>query len=213
MGVVVIPEGVGGVSSVMTNKRSIPLNCGEKPSTSSELTTDDGVVWITCDAGFDVVGISGKFDTRVIRTMEFQCSPTSQADRVQFLGVYSYSFVTNDFFNGVSGGRGSGYRAGFWAAGPEIGITLQKDKDYSQGWSMRLWTNRVPEPTKVCRVKNRKGCFADFIDSQRCFPAGPVAVDSMVHSYIFRSKTFQFPCHLVLNSCAGGMRQILFFFG
>jgi hypothetical protein len=213
MGVVVIPEGVGGVSSVMTNKRSIPVNCGEKPSTSSELTTDDGVVWITCDAGFDVVGISGKFDTRVIRTMEFQCSPTSQADRVQFLGVYSYSFVTNDFFNGVSGGRGSGYRAGFWAAGPEIGITLQKDKDYSQGWSMRLWTNRVPEPTKVCRVKNRIGCFADFIDSQRCFPAGPVAVDSMVHSYIFRSKTFQFPCHLVLNSCAGGMRQILFFFG
>jgi len=179
MGVVVIPEGVGGVSSVVTNKRSIPVNCGEKPSTSSELTTDDGVVWITCDAGFDVVGISGKFDTRVLRTMEFQCSPTSQADRVQFLGVYSYSFVTNDFFNGVSGGRGSGYRAGFWAAGPEIGITRQKDKDYSQGWSMRLWTNRVPEPTKLCRVKNRNGCFADFIDSKRCFPIGPVAVDSM----------------------------------
>lgn len=189
MGVVVIPEGVGGVSSVVTNKRSIPVNCGEKPSTSSELTTDDGVVWITCDVGFDVVGISGKFDTRVMRTMEFQCSPTSQADRVQFLGVYSYSFVTNDFFNGVSGGRGSGYRAGFWAAGPEIGITRQKDKDYSQGWSMRLWTNRVPEPTKVCRVKNRNGCFADFIDSQRCFPVGPVAVDSMVHYFMFRIRT------------------------
>jgi hypothetical protein len=182
MGVVVIPEGVGGISSIVTNQRSIPVNCGEKPSSSSELTTDDGVVWITCDAGFDVVGISGKFDSRVIRTMEFQCAPTSQADRVQFLGVYSYSFVTNDFFNGVSGGRGSGYRAGFWAAGPEIGITRQKDKDYTQGWSMRLWTNRVPEPTKVCRVKNRKGCFADFIDSKRCFPVGPVAVESMVRS-------------------------------
>jgi hypothetical protein len=213
MGVVVIPEGVGGVSSVVTNKRSIPVNCGEKPSAASELTTDDGVVWITCDAGFDVVGISGKFDTRVIRTMEFQCSPTSQADRVQFLGVYSYSFVTNDFFNGVSGGRGSGYRAGFWAVGPEIGITRQKDKDYSQGWSMRLWTNRVPEPTKVCRVKNRNGCFADFIDNKRCFPVGPVAVDSMVLGYFLSSYFVKFLHDKVLNPCAGGMCQILLFFG
>jgi hypothetical protein len=144
MAVVIIPEGLGGISSVLTNKRSIPLKCGQKPSTSTDIVTDDGVEWLNCDAGLDAVGIGGKFDSRAMRTVELKCSPTSQSDRVQFLGVYSYSFATNDFFNGISGMAGSGYRAGFWGAGTEVGITRKQTADFADGWVLRTWTNRVP---------------------------------------------------------------------
>ncbi len=152
MSVVIIPEGVAGVNSILTNKREIPVKCGQKPSTSTDVASDDGVVWINCDVGYDAVGIGGKFDSRMMRTVELKCSPTSQADRVQFLGVYSYSFRTSDFFNGISGAPGSGYRLGYWAAGQEIGITRKKSADYADGWVMRIWTNRVPAMSPVTGV-------------------------------------------------------------
>jgi len=127
MSVVILPEGLAGIDTVLTNKRTIPVKCGQKASKSTDIESDDGVVWLNCDTGFDAIGVGGKFDSRVIRTIELKCSPTSQADRVQFLGVYSYSFVTNDFFNGISGAAGSGYKAGFWGAGTEVGITRKAD--------------------------------------------------------------------------------------
>jgi hypothetical protein len=152
MSVVIIPEGLAGVHSVLTNKREIPVKCGQRPGKSTDTSTDDGVVWINCDVGYDVVGIGGKFDSRVMRTVELKCSPTSQADRVQFLGIYSYSFRTSDFFNGIGGAPGSGYRLGYWAAGDEIGITRRKSKDYDNGSVMRIWTNRVPVISPVTGV-------------------------------------------------------------
>jgi hypothetical protein len=127
MAVVILPEGLAGIDVVQTNKRNIPVKCGQKPSRETDANSDDGVVWLTCDTGSDAIGVGGKFDTRVMRTIELKCSPTSQADRVQFLGVYSYSFVTNDFFNGISGAPGSGYRTGFWGAGSELGITKKAE--------------------------------------------------------------------------------------
>ncbi len=127
MAVVILPEGLAGINVVQTNKRNIPVKCGQKPSRETDADSDDGVVWLNCDTGSDAIGVGGKFDSRVMRTVELKCSPTSQADRVQFLGVYSYSFVTNDFFNGISGAHGSGYRSGFWGAGSELGIAKKAE--------------------------------------------------------------------------------------
>jgi hypothetical protein len=143
MSVVTLPEGLAGINSIMTNKREIPAKCGQKASTATDMTTDDGVIWMHCDKGYDVVGVGGKFDSRVMRTVELLCSPTSQADRVQFLGVYSYSFETDEFFNGI-GASSPGYKSGFWAVGEKVGITIKEDKDYPDGWNLRIWTNRVP---------------------------------------------------------------------
>jgi len=151
MSVVTLPEGLAGINSILTNKREILAKCGQKASTATDVTTDDGVVWMHCDTGYDVVGIGGKFDSRVMRTVELLCSPTSQADRVQFLGVYSYSFETDEFFNGI-GASSPGYKSGFWAAGEKAGITLKESKDYPDGWNLRIWTNRVPSLSPVTRA-------------------------------------------------------------
>jgi len=149
MAVVIIPEGLGGISAVLTNKRTIPLKCGQKPSTSTDMGSDDGVEWINCDSGYDPVGIGGKFDSRVMRTVELKCSPTSQADRVQFLGVYSYSFQTDAFFNGVTDNSALGNHYTWWGVGPEVGITKKQATDYADGWVLRIWTNRVPPLSPV----------------------------------------------------------------
>jgi hypothetical protein len=151
MSVVTLPEGLAGINSIMTNKREIPAKCGQKASTATDMTTDDGIVWMNCDTGYDVVGIGGKFDSRVMRTVELLCSPTNQADRVQFLGVYSYSFETDEFFNGI-GAKSPGYKSGFWAAGEKVGVTLKESKDYPDGWNLRIWTNRVPSVSPVTRA-------------------------------------------------------------
>jgi len=143
MSVVILPEGLAGIHSVMTNKREVLAKCGQKASGATDLTSDDGVVWMYCNPGYDAVGISGKFDSRVMRTVELQCSPTNQADRIQYLGVYSYSFKTDEFFNGISA-NSPGYKSGYWGTANPIGITQKKSKDFSEGWDLRVWTNRVP---------------------------------------------------------------------
>jgi hypothetical protein len=161
MSVVVIPEGLAGINSVLTNKREIQAKCGQKPSIATEMASDDGVVWMYCDAGYDAVGIGGKFDSRVMRTLELHCSPTSQADRVQFLGVYSYSFQTDEFFNGI-GSQSPGYTSKWWGSAPSVGITSRQSKDNAAGWDLRIWTNRVPPISPVTGVAPK-----DVVQSQR----------------------------------------------
>jgi hypothetical protein len=151
MSVVILPEGLAGIHSVMTNKREILAKCGQKASGATDLTSDDGVVWMYCNPGYDAVGISGKFDSRVMRTVELQCSPTNQADRIQYLGVYSYSFKTDEFFNGI-GADSPGYKLGYWGTANSIGITQKKSKDFSDGWDLRVWTNRVPPISPITGV-------------------------------------------------------------
>lgn len=151
MSVVILPEGLAGIHSVMTNKREIPAKCGQKASGATDMTSDDGVVWMYCNPGYDVVGISGKFDSRVMRTVELQCSPTNQADRLQFLGVYSYSFKTDEFFNGITA-KSPGYQSGWWGTAQSVGITQKKSKDFSDGWDLRVWTNRVPPISPITGV-------------------------------------------------------------
>jgi hypothetical protein len=148
MSVVTLPEGLAGINSVLTNTREIVANCGQQASSDTDMTSDDGVTWMYCDAGYDAVGIGGKFDSRVMRTVEMQCSPTNQADRVQFLGVYSYSFKTDEFFNGI-GANTPGFRSGYWAAGQAVGITRQLSNTDPSGWDLRIWTNRVPTVSPV----------------------------------------------------------------
>jgi hypothetical protein len=148
MSVVTLPEGLAGINSVLTNTREIVANCGQQASSDTDMTSDDGVTWMYCDAGYDAVGIGGKFDSRVMRTVELQCSPTNQADRVQFLGVYSYSFKTDEFFNGI-GANSLGVKSGYWTADRAVGITHQSSKTDPSGWDLRIQTNRVPVVSPV----------------------------------------------------------------
>jgi hypothetical protein len=58
IGVVSNANGIAGVQIVQTNKRSVNLNCGQKPTPKG---TNDGVQWMTCPLQTSAVGVSGRF--------------------------------------------------------------------------------------------------------------------------------------------------------